>query len=120
MENSIDEYQKLYRELISLAASVEKVTYNRMLLNMSMRSSVINKYDRVTGDSITTIINLIMEKLDTLGPNKLYELLHNFSEYQKLVPEDITASDSKTKENRPKSRLMKGFLQVVREYREGL
>ena len=117
----IDEYQKLYRELIALAASVEKVTYNRMLLNMSMRSSVINKYDRVTGDSITTIINLIMEKLDTLGPNKLYELLHNFSEYQKLVPEDITASDSKkTKENRPKSRLMKGFLQVVREYREGL
>ena len=113
----IDEFQKLYRELVFLGSSIEKVTLNRMLLNISMRSSIINKYDRVTGDSISTITELLMEKIGKMAPDKVYNLLYNFSEYQNLNPD----GERVAKEDRPKrSQLMKGFLKVVREYREGL
>ncbi len=113
----IDEFQQLYRELVFLGSSIEKITYNRMLLNISMRSSIINKYDRVTGDSISTITDLLMEKIKKMSPDNVYNLLYNFSEYQNLNPD----GERVAKEDRPiRSQLMKGFLKVVREYREGL
>jgi len=113
----IDEFQKLYNELVIFGASIEGKTFNRMLLNMSMRSSIINKYDRVTGDSISTITEILMEKIQSMKSDKVYDLLYNFSEYQNLNPDSERVSEG----DRPKrSQIMRGFLKVVREYREGL
>lgn len=113
----IDEFQSLYWQLIKTAASVKKLTINKVLLDITMRSSIINKYDRVTGDSITTITNMMMEKIDKMEPDRLFKLLHNFSEYQNLDPDTDKNLD---KNQLQKSQLMRGFLKVVREYREGL
>lgn len=113
----IDEFQNLYWQLVKTAASVKKLTINKVLLDITMRSSVINKYDRVTGDSITTITNMLMEKIDKMSPDRLFKLLHNFSEYQNLDPDTDKNLD---KNQLQKSQLMRGFLKVVREYREGL
>lgn len=113
----IDEFQALYRELVILGSSIEKTTFNRMLLNISMRSSIINKYDRVTGDSISHITEILMKKIKSMKPDKIYDLLYNFSEYQNLNPD----GERVAKSDRPeRSQLMRGFLKVVREYREGL
>lgn len=116
-KKKIDEFQSLYKDIVVLASSIEKVTVNRMLLNMSMRSSIINKYDRVTGDSISTIIEILMKKIEEMKPDKLYELLYNFSEYQNLNPDGERIPKSDRSE---RSQMMRGFLKVVREYREGL
>jgi len=113
----IDEFQECYWELIRVAATYERLTVNKVLLNITMRSSVINKYDRVTGDSITTITDMLMEKLGSLTPDRIYKLLNDFSEYQNLDPNDDRDLD---KGQLQKSKLMRGFLQVVRDYREGL
>lgn len=116
-KKKVDEFQELYWQLIKAAASINKSTLNTILLDLTMRSSIINKYDRVTGDSITTITNMLMEKIDKMAPERLYRLLHNFSEYQNLDPD----SDKNLDKNQwRKSQLMRGFLKVVREYREGL
>lgn len=116
-KKKIDEFQKNYWNLVKEAASYDKITINKVLLNLTMRSSVINKYDRVTGDSITTITDMLLDKIDNMNPNKLYELLYNFSEYQNLDPDNERNLD---KSQWQKSKLMRGFLKVVREYREGL
>ncbi len=116
-KKKIDDFQKGYWSLVKKAATIEKQTLNKVLLNLTMRSSVINKYDRVTGDSITTIITMLMEKMKGMTPDKLHKLLTHFRDYQNLDP------DTDKEEHRgswQKSALMRGFLQVVREYREGL
>lgn len=116
-KKKVDEFQDLYWQLVKSAASINKSTLNTVLLDLTMRSSIINKYDRVTGDSITTITNMLMEKIEKMAPERLYRLLHNFSEYQNLDPD----SDKNLDKNQwRKSQLMRGFLKVVREYREGL
>ena len=116
-KKKIDEFQKMYNDIVLMAASIEKTTVNRMLLKISMRSSIINKYDRVTGDSISTITQILMDKIKSMKPDKVYDLLYNFSEYQNLNPD----GERVDKSARPQgSQLMRGFLKVVREYREGL
>jgi hypothetical protein len=116
-KKKIDSFQDLYWQLVKTAASLQKITQNKVLLNLTMRSSVINKYDRVTGDSITTITDMMMEKVDKMSPDRLYGLLQNFSEYQNLDPDTDKNLD---KNQWQKSQLMRGFLQIVRDYREGL
>lgn len=116
-KKKIDDFQRLYWGLVKAAASIEKITINKVLLNLTMRSSVINKYDRVTGDSITTITEMLLEDIKKMTPERLYELLYNFSEYQNLDPDNERNLD---KNQWRKSKLMRGFLKIVRDYREGL
>ena len=58
-----------------------------------------------------------MKKIEEMKPDKLYELLYNFSEYQNLNPDGERIPKSDRSE---RSQMMRGFLKVVREYREGL
>jgi len=116
-KKKIDSFQSDYWKLLKVASSISGESINSALLNVTMRSSVINKYDRVTGDSITTIVNMLMENLPKMAPERIYKLLHHFSEYQNLDPDYEKSLD---KAQLHKSKLMRGFLQVVREYREGL
>lgn len=113
----IKDFQREYKELVKAAASVEKITVNKVLLSLTMRSSIINKYDRITGDSITTIIEVLLKEIDNLTPEKVYELLTHFTRYQNLNPDDQKKAKAK---NWHKSKLMKSFLKIVRDYREGL
>lgn len=120
-KKKIQEFQKGYWDLVKKAASIEKQTLNKILLNLTMRSSVINKYDRITGDSITTIVDMLMEKIKGMNPEKLHRLLVHFRDYQNLDPDTEMEGDKAAhRRNWHRSSLLRGFLQVVREYREGL
>jgi uncharacterized protein YdiU (UPF0061 family) len=116
-KKKIDAFQRDYWRLLESASNLQSISVNAVLLDVTMRSSVINKYDRVTGDSITTIVNMLMENLPKMPPEKIYKLLHHFSEYQNLDPDYEKSLD---KSQLHQSKLMRGFLKVVREYREGL
>ena len=88
-----------------------------VLLKVTMRSAVINKAERVTGDAITHIVNLISKKRKSLSPEDIYDLLINFVEYQHFDPNN----KHKLKINGQKSRpLLKDFFEIVKEYREGI
>lgn len=115
----IKSYQTNYIKLINKVATKFKVAAEKILLEVSMRSSVINKYDRVTGDSITTIVQKIMSKRPKLTPEEIGVILSEFTEYQNLNPDkDKKISNFETeKEHSP---LVKGMLQIVREFRDGI
>lgn len=115
----IRSFQKNYVKLINLASKKFKETPEKVLLDVSMRSSVINKYDRVTGDSITTIVNKVMNRKPKLSAEEISVVLKEFVEYQNLNPDkERRASNFETEKEQ--SRLVKGMLQIVREYRDGI
>ncbi|MCO4795222.1 MAG: hypothetical protein KC493_16005 [Bacteriovoracaceae bacterium] len=112
----IKDFQESYWKLINLVSKSSKKSQEKILLEISMRSSIVNKFDRVTGDSITTIVNKILGQRPKLSPVEIQKILRDFSEYQNMDP------DTKDYQNRhaKQGRLMKGMLKIVRDYREGL
>lgn len=115
-KKKIDKFQKNYWQIINFASQYLKKTDHALLLEVTMRSSVINRFDRVTGDSISTIREILMKDIVKIKPDNLYNLVENFSHYQNLNPDERSSDKIKRKT----SKLMRGFVDIVREYREGI
>ncbi|OUR96630.1 hypothetical protein A9Q84_09810 [Halobacteriovorax marinus] len=113
----INEFQSIYWKMTKLIAAHKKVEVNKVLLELTMRTSVINKYDRVTGDSISTIVDKVLKHRPRVKPIQLYSLLQEFCDYQNFDPAKCINVDRPTK---VQSKFMKNMLQIVRDYREGL
>lgn len=109
-------FQDCYLELVHCVSKKFRVERRNLLLQMAMRSSVINKYDRVTGDSITVIVTKIMNEIENISANELFEIVKDFSTLQNTDPDtkQIHISDTTHKKK------MTNFLRVVRDYRDGL
>ncbi|WP_127714276.1 hypothetical protein [Halobacteriovorax sp. HLS] len=113
----INDFQNYYIELCQVVSKTESYTYEKLLLELTMRSSVINKYDRVTGDSVATIVDKILQYRPKLKPKQLYSLLEKFCEYQNFDPEKCIGTP---KPDKVQSKFMNNMLKIVRDYREGL
>jgi uncharacterized protein YdiU (UPF0061 family) len=108
------EFQRKYLKLVRSIARMYKEDESKILLEMATRSSVINKYDRVTGDSVTCIVSEILEMKPRIKPESIFDLSLELAQYQDLNPEK-TAGGTK-----PKHRLMKYIYEVIKELREGI
>ena len=113
----ISDFQNSYREIISYVAKNDGTTFKKKLLEVVMRSSVINKYDRVTGDSITLVTDKIMNHRPKLTPDEIYHIFSHFIRYQHFDPDNMAKDKG---EREPLSKLMRGMISIVRNYREGL
>jgi uncharacterized protein YdiU (UPF0061 family) len=116
-KKKINEFQNSYIELLKTCSDVLGKSLDSLLLTVTMRSSVINKYDRVTGDSITHITNKVMAARPKLSSEEIYEILEGFSDYQNLNP------DKKKVQHKLSSRekaMLKEFFKIVTDCREGI
>lgn len=114
-KNKINRFQNLYLSIID--AAERGSNHPQFLLELTMRSSIINKYDRVTGDSISHIVEKVMKLRPKLRAGEIYELSHQFSSYQNLDPDqkEVVQGVPVRSQN-----LMRGLHSIVRECREGL
>jgi uncharacterized protein YdiU (UPF0061 family) len=112
----IKNFQDDYWKIVAKIAKVNKKSKQQILLELVTRSSIINRYDRVTGDSITSIVDKVMKFSPKLNPDEIYETMREFAEYQNFDPDCPQAK----KESFQKPKLLKSILQIVRDYREGL
>jgi uncharacterized protein YdiU (UPF0061 family) len=113
----ITRFQSLYLNIVKAAEKETAMSRNQFLLDLTMRSSVINKYDRVTGDSITHIVGKVQKLRPRLKSEEIYELARQFTIYQNLNP------DQKREVVPPSPRqktIMKNLHSIVRDHREGL
>lgn len=111
----INSFLKCYKKLINALVVFKKKEFDSILLEVSMRSSIINRYERITGDSITNVVARIMEKKLQEKPTEFYEMMLNFINYQVLDP------DYQKKEyNIKDKKFMNVILQEVHKFREGL
>lgn len=118
-ELKVKSFQYNYLKLVHIVARKFKLSTEKALLEITMRSSVLNKYDRVTGDSITNIVHKVMSKKPKLSAEEIYQILKEFTAYQNLDPDRVQRQSNFEKEV-GQSRMIKGMLQIVRDFREGL
>jgi uncharacterized protein YdiU (UPF0061 family) len=111
-----EKFQKLYLSLLNKASNLIGKNHQQLLLSIAMRSSIINKYDRVTGDSITHVVNKVSGSRPKISGNELDSLIQEFCQYQNLNPD--RKSEKRVEVSRPK--LLKGIYTIVRECREGI
>lgn len=113
----IDNFQDSYLNLVDKISHHFKQKPQQVMLGITMRSSIINKYDRVTGNSISYVVEKVMKKKNQLTSEELFSLVKEFTHYQTLDPDKSKESHHYSKSHQ---KLMKDFLNLVRENREGL
>ena len=112
-------FQKSYRELISQYAQLRNKTDRSALLEVNMRSSLINQHDRITGDSITQLVYKILNSRPKMGPKEIQTFLNEIVQYQNLDPDSSMNKSRKTKK-KTDSKMMKSAIKLVKDYSEGL
>ena len=110
----IKTFQRLYHKLIELVSVHNDFSFDKQILNLSLRSSVINKMERVTGDSISLIVEKLMKERNKISVEEIYQIIRDFSEIQNFNPSD------KPKLQKEVRGLIKQFFEIVKENREGL
>ena len=113
----ISKFQNSYMALLAAVEKETSATRTQLLLELTMRSSVIKKYDRVTGDSITYIVQKVQKLRPKLGAEELFQLAKQFSSYQNLDPDQKTISNEVPPRHK---NIMQNLYTIVRECREGL
>ncbi|MBL7665137.1 MAG: hypothetical protein JNM93_08390 [Bacteriovoracaceae bacterium] len=113
----IQQFQKYYLLLLKAVGRSCNTKVDKMLLEITMRSSIINKYERVTGDSITIITDKILHTRPSLQNIEIYEILQEFGSSQNLNPDK---TKSKPRNGVKRSSVLYGMFKIVNDYREGI
>jgi ABC-type long-subunit fatty acid transport system fused permease/ATPase subunit len=109
-------FQSFYLKLVKKSAKHFELSQNELILKITMRSSIINKAERVTGDSVTYIVDKVLNHKPKLQANEIFELLEDFKNYQTLDPDIV----KKIKNDKKHHSLMPTLMELVRDYREGI
>jgi uncharacterized protein YdiU (UPF0061 family) len=119
----IQEFQKRYLALVRQTAKAFKHTERKILLELGMRASIINQYDRVTGNSILEVTAKMLRERKRLSFDEMQKVIQDFIHYQKLQPDPNKRNNLKNLnlvEERRSQQVMHKIIGLVREHRESL
>jgi uncharacterized protein YdiU (UPF0061 family) len=110
----IKSFQDKYWDLLTEASLINKQSFDKQVLMVSLKSARLNKFARVTGDSISIIVDKIIKKKNKLTCDDIYFLIDDFSTIQSIYESVQEPTELKNKE------LLMSFFEIVKEYREGI
>lgn len=119
----IQEFQKRYRALVQQTAKTFKKSERKILLELGMRSSIINQYDRITGNSILEVTDNVLRERKRLSFDEMQKVIHDFIHYQKMRPDPDKKKEIKklkSVEQQRSQQVMDKIIGLVREHRESL
>lgn len=114
-KQKIRDFQATYHELIHEVSKIFQEKEHETLMEIIKRSNIINKSARVTGDSITIIVDKILNRSKPYQTDELYELFDLITQSQNLDP-DIKLNKTPQK---PNQKVMQ-MISIIEEHREGL
>ncbi len=115
LEDRIEAFQQQYLKIITIAAKNNSKSKEKMLVEIMMRSSILNQYDRITGDGIINVTQLLLKKKKQLTHTEFLNAIQNFIEYQTLEPQRKTQQRARS----PHPVALK-LMTIVKEHREGI
>jgi uncharacterized protein YdiU (UPF0061 family) len=115
--NKIKEFQDYYLKLIDLVAKSKRIDRDKQILEIMTRSFVINRYDRVTGDALSYIIDDISKSRKKFSLDDLFLLIKDFCKNQNFDPENRISNRVQSKKTK---KTIEGFREIIVECREGI
>lgn len=108
------EFQVLYQKIVERCSYHFQEKQEKTLLDISKHSQVVNKPNKITGDAVTHIVDLLLKEKKNLTPERLHELIKDLSENQREF-----SVKSEALKSRP-SPILKKILEIIKENREGI
>ena len=95
-------FQESYVKMIEDVARFQKDTFERKIRQISKRAAVINRYERITGDGVSTVGEILVGKMDELSTTDIQQFMEKFVARQNLNPDlrqhlELAHSNKKTK-----------------------
>jgi uncharacterized protein YdiU (UPF0061 family) len=111
----IRRFQKTWLKIFTKAARhFRRADLKKMLLEASMRTSVANRSDRITGDAAITLAHSLIRRRKELTFRQRYQILHYLIEHQTLPKlEQEPRPDSKV------AQIFRRHLKIIARYKEG-
>ena len=116
----IAEFQSLYARLISEITGQNSQRDRKLLLELTMRSSVINKRDRITGDAAILVTQNFIRWHKRVHRHTLHEVFRAVVEHQQFRPADAPQSSTKRASKSKTVALVMRNLRVIRKYSESV
>lgn len=119
-EQMLYDLQVLYLELMNVIKGRRNL--ERFLREVSARTNIINKSDRITGNAITVVVDEIMASSKKKTSNShIQHVIDHFVVSQVLIPESHVPTELILKKApTPARSLVKALLKVVEEHREDI
>lgn len=113
-------FQKSYLELVQRAATrFYSGNTKRLMLELCMRSSIINRSDRITGDATIKVTRSLIRNIKQMSATHLYQVIDRVAQNQQFVP--IHGNPAAPALPRGKARkLVERNLELIQNLREGL
>ena len=111
LSKKIKSFQKNYMLLVDAYSKFLNCDKTNTLEIISQNSARINKYDKVTGDSVSIIVQKLLKSRKHMSVEKLYQLIEDFS---------CTVNSLKSFKDVVNNKHLYSMFEIVREYREGL
>lgn len=120
----IKHFQALYWKLINRAAQTCGKPINKLMDEIKERATLINRYDRVTGDAILYVAKKMMVSARKLHMNSalIHNIFKEFVEQQILHPEYFASTGRHNRQLRgdKANKLFNAMLKDVRDLRSGI
>jgi len=118
----VRQFQQAYWKLVHRAATVSGKSVSKILKEIADRSALINRYDRVTGDSIIHVARQIMNSRKHMKSDELHQIVNKFIEQQILCPDYFQRARLPRKKlrNRKAKKAFESMLKIVKDCREGI
>ena len=115
------EFQRAYLDVVRAAARISGWTPTVLLDSVARRSAVINRFDRITGDSATYATRRLLRSRGKLSVESVGWLIEQFVEAQDLSPPDQPGKRGAAAVLQPDvKRILDALLELVAELRHGL
>jgi hypothetical protein len=118
----IQEFQALYLWLVREVSTRTRHSIPPILRQLKQRSSIINRYDRVTGDAIVKAAQALVRNERNLTANDLQRTMEQFVDAQVLIPDykrRILATYTHDSQ-RVRQRIFKAMIKIVQDCRDGI
>lgn len=116
----INRFQRSYRRMLENAVRVTGRTLDRLVTEISRRSALINRYERITGDGVLIASKRLIKSSNIMNYNDIYKILRGFTEDQILLPEGRAQTYDPANWTPGARLLYQSMIKIVSEYREGL
>ena len=120
-ETKLIELQESYVELIHF--SRKRRRFDRMIRDVAARANVINRKDRLTGNSLTLITEMLMKaKEKNLKTHEFQKVIETMIDSQVLVPEKgFEVPEKALKHHKSSTRkILKNLFQVLEDYSDDI
>ena len=115
----IRRFQLSYLALVNQAKEANS-SVDILLKDMAQRSKIINSYERITGDSICEIGEMLTSMYKNVDPDQYFRLVDAFLKTQVLDPENREISGTTPEIRGWAKRQLDIIMNIMKECREGL